>query len=132
MWPPVWEIAVHLAVAGDVFMLSCFPLDVLDEILDLIETVSEGFPTYFLNLLPLYLAWRNARLNLSTLPQNGELKPSILKVYGYTCICFPPRFQRETIFCYFLFAYLEDEDFPKWGLLLKVRICSDQSKLFPL
>ena len=35
-WPPVWEVAVHLAVAGDV----------LDEISDLIESVSEGFPGY--------------------------------------------------------------------------------------
>ena len=49
--PPVWEIAVHLAVADDVFdgVFLCFyfsPLDVLDEIWDLIESVSEGFPTY--------------------------------------------------------------------------------------
>ena len=47
----MWEIAVHLAIAGDVFesvffMLSFFPRDVLDEILDLIQSVSEGFPTY--------------------------------------------------------------------------------------
>ena len=28
------------------FMLSFFPRDVLDEILDLIEFFSEGFPTY--------------------------------------------------------------------------------------
>ena len=27
-------------------MLSFFPRDVFDEILDLIESVSEGFPTY--------------------------------------------------------------------------------------
>ena len=27
-------------------MLSFFPPDVLDEILDLIESISEGFPTY--------------------------------------------------------------------------------------
>ena len=42
---------VHLAVAGDVFndvFLCCpfSPRDVLDEILDLIESVSEGFPAY--------------------------------------------------------------------------------------
>ena len=44
-WPPVWDIAVHLAVACDVY--DCvFPRVVLDEILDLIESVSEGFPTY--------------------------------------------------------------------------------------
>ena len=30
------------------FVLSFFPLDVLDEIWDLIESVSEGFLTYFL------------------------------------------------------------------------------------
>ena len=51
-WPPVWETAVHLAVAGGVFdgvfELSFFPLDVLDEIWDLIESVSEGFLTYSL------------------------------------------------------------------------------------
>ena len=28
------------------FLLSLFPRDVLDEIWDLIELVSEGFPTY--------------------------------------------------------------------------------------
>ena len=50
-WPPVWETAVYLAVAGGVFdgvFLCCsyFPLDVLDEIWDVIESVSEGFLTY--------------------------------------------------------------------------------------
>ena len=40
--PPVWEIAVHLAVAGDVYdgvFLCClfFPRDVFDVTLDLIE-----------------------------------------------------------------------------------------------
>ena len=29
------------------FVLSFFPRDVLDEIWDLIESVSEGFPAYF-------------------------------------------------------------------------------------
>ena len=43
--------AVHLVVAGGVFdgvFLCCpfFSLDVLDEIWDLIESVSEGFLTY--------------------------------------------------------------------------------------
>ena len=48
----MWKIAVHLVVAGGVydavclFVLSFFPQDVLDGILDLIESVSEGFPTY--------------------------------------------------------------------------------------
>ena len=43
--PFVWEMAVHLAVAGDVFdgVFLCCPCDILDEIWDLIESVSEGF-----------------------------------------------------------------------------------------
>ena len=44
----------NLAVAGNVFdgvFLCCpfFPLDVLDEVWDLIESVSKGFPTYSYN-----------------------------------------------------------------------------------
>ena len=50
-WPPVWEIAVQLAVACDVydgvFCAFIFPKgDFLDEILNFIESVSEVFPTY--------------------------------------------------------------------------------------
>ena len=46
---------VYLAVACDVydgvfFVLSFFLRDVLDEILNLIESVSEGFPTYSYNI----------------------------------------------------------------------------------
>ena len=69
-------MAVPLAVAGDVFdgvFLCCpfFQRDVLDEIWDLIESVSEGFPTYFyikgiiqnskqtLMLLAQYHSWTN-------------------------------------------------------------------------
>ena len=51
----MWETTVHLAVAGGVydgvwFVLAAFPQDVLDEIWDLIETVFEGFLTYFFNV----------------------------------------------------------------------------------
>ena len=49
-WPPVWEVAVRLAVTcgvcGGVFVLSFFPRGVLGEILNLIESVSEDFPSY--------------------------------------------------------------------------------------
>ena len=46
------QIAFHLAAAGGVydgvfFVLSFIQWDVLDEILDLIQSVSEGFPSYF-------------------------------------------------------------------------------------
>ena len=40
-----WLSLVVSLVAS--FVLSFFPIDVLDEILDLIESVSEGFLTYF-------------------------------------------------------------------------------------
>ena len=55
-------MAVHLAVAGDVFdgvffVLSFFPRDVLNEILDLIESVSDGFPTYSPIILPSKVCW---------------------------------------------------------------------------
>ena len=36
-------------------MLSFFPRDVLDEIWDLIESVSEGFPTYSFKILSGYV-----------------------------------------------------------------------------
>ena len=51
----MWEISVPLAVAGGVydgvFLFSPFPLRSLDGILDLIESVSEGFSTYSCNIL---------------------------------------------------------------------------------
>ena len=47
------------------FVLSFFPLDVLDEIWDLIESVSGGFLTYSLNTTYLFTVLR------SNLPSNG-------------------------------------------------------------
>ena len=44
----VLEIVVHLAVACDVYDGVFFPRGVFDEILNLIESVSEGFPSYSL------------------------------------------------------------------------------------
>ena len=41
----MWEIAVYLAVACGVYGDVFFPRGVLDEILNLIESVSEGFPS---------------------------------------------------------------------------------------
>ena len=37
------------------FVLSFFPLDVLDEIWDLTESVSEGFLTYFFKIIPKFI-----------------------------------------------------------------------------
>ena len=41
------------------FVLSFFPLDVLDEIWDLIESVSEGFLTYSSTTIFICLSWKN-------------------------------------------------------------------------
>ena len=48
------------------FVLSFFPLDVLDEIWDLIESVSEGFLTYFCLPLSLHNVRSGFRLNDGT------------------------------------------------------------------
>ena len=45
---------------------------------------------------------------------------------------FSAMFSKGDNFRDFLFAYLEDDVFPKWSLLLKERICSKGSKVFPL
>ena len=56
-------MAVHLAVAGDVydgclFVLSFFLRDILGELLDLLESVSEGFTTYScLSLETKWFSW---------------------------------------------------------------------------
>ena len=51
----LWKIAVRLAVAGDVlmvsFVLTYFLRDVLDNIFDLIESVSKDFPIYVYKLI---------------------------------------------------------------------------------
>ena len=41
-------------------------------------------------------------------------------------------FSKGDNFLKFLFTYQEDEVFQKWGLLIKERICSEESKLFSL
>ena len=52
------------------FVLSFFPLDVLDEIWDLIESVSEGFLTFsFLHLL-----------ETSLIESHGEISSSLRKL----------------------------------------------------
>ena len=48
-------------------MLSCFPRGVLDEILNLIESVSEDFPSYFFNF---FIIVMNDVMNYSLLTLN--------------------------------------------------------------
>ena len=44
------------------FVLSFFPLDVLDEIWDLIGSVSEGFLTYSILIIQIYMHIQNSLL----------------------------------------------------------------------
>ena len=89
------------------FVLSFFPRDVLDEIWDLIKSVSEGFPTYFYNekslkkykILPFY-----------------KLVYILLKVNGYT---FKGSGSSNLFFASLL----------NWGHFLKIRICSAMTKI---
>ena len=53
------------------FVLSFFPLDVLDEIWDLIESVSEGFLTYSFNILVLGLQNNSAKQPCLSLSDHG-------------------------------------------------------------
>ena len=52
----IWLSLVSLSAS---FVLSFFPLDVLDEIWDVIEPVSEGFLTYSLSLYDRALSRRS-------------------------------------------------------------------------
>ena len=63
-----WLLLVVSLMAS--FVLSFFPLDVLDEIWNLIESVSEGFLTYsFLHLL-----------EISLIESPGEISSSLRKL----------------------------------------------------
>ena len=48
---PIEKLQIHNIVYTDSIVLSFFPREVLDEILNLIESVSEDFPSYFFMLL---------------------------------------------------------------------------------
>ena len=55
------------------FVLSIFPQDVLDEIWDVIESVSEGFPTYSFTFEEIAVFLESYHLNtLSHLPANTD------------------------------------------------------------
>ena len=57
------------------FVLSFFPLDVLDEIWDLIESVSEGFLTYSWSLRLLY--WQKRKLSCCCFFFRKILQPKV-------------------------------------------------------
>ena len=64
-------------------MLSVFPQDVLGEISELIETVSDGFPIYSL-VLEYYLDYSNNDLGLTLFSYNKQRKMLILLLISST------------------------------------------------
>ena len=58
------------------FVLSFFPRDVLDEILNLIESVSEDFPSYSCHIFNFKLTW----IDISKL-RISEIKHHLSKVF---------------------------------------------------
>ena len=83
------------------FVLSFFPRDVLDEILNLIESVSEDFPSYsFLPITTVVQAYRyffsrnlyDQNCFTHARPFSGQhyLQYSLQTLFFYTCTCFIP------------------------------------------
>ena len=63
------------------FVLSFFPRDVLDEILNLIESVSEDFPSYsYVSVTNIQWGWSGGAMVLGKLPVPG--RPTILITVG--------------------------------------------------
>ena len=60
------------------FVLSFFPRDVLDEILNLIESVSEDFPSYSFNYIPPKNQNRRAALGRPAIKLLGGFKAALL------------------------------------------------------
>ena len=84
-------------------MLFFFPRDVLDEILDLIESVSEGFPTYSNTIkcfVPISAAAQSNSKNYITICNDNGFSPRYLLFFrakmhrGFVKIMF------ETVICY--------------------------------
>ena len=82
----MWEIAVHLAFAGGVVIVSfCavfFPRDVLDGILDLIESVSEGFLTYSCTKCSICFLHTVIPIGLLVLVVSGSFEYVLLFLHG--------------------------------------------------
>ena len=72
------------------------------------------------------------------LSRRHSFDPVFMKLCQNDFLTLNKRLSRRAILsddssCYdFLFAFLEDNFFPKWGVLLKERICFNNSKFFSL
>ena len=90
------SLAVSLMAS---FVLSFFSLDVLDEIWDLIESVSEGFLTYSLTLtyvmepVPTQFYWKMSiivghGISRSALKETNSQTDLILSQFVFKIVCF--------------------------------------------
>ena len=80
------------------FVLSFFPLDVLDEIWDLIESVSGGFLTYS-HVFP------KVKYSLEC-PASPHTSPSHLGAVQQCCLPGDPCLSLNTLFCFYLLTIL--------------------------
>ena len=71
-------------------MLFFFPRGILDEILNLIESVSEGFPSYFYRCLYMYFALCLDSKDLFFLDIKGVSTPPTFSVFHMWTISTPP------------------------------------------
>ena len=62
-------------------MLSFFPRDVLNEILNLLESVSEGFPSYSFCFTGSFLASSGASVRIYCMVNNGLFRPRGYKTF---------------------------------------------------
>ena len=104
-------------------MLSFFPRDVLDKILNLIESVSDGFPTYSLSLNSVKRFVYGLR-SLVTHCQSEQI-PSGAKVCGYTSMVCETNIQERKL-------HLNGICFPGKRIIFFMQGRYGQSKAFVL
>ena len=65
------------------FYAALFPRDILDEILDLIESVSESFPTYFFTIPLLYFLQNEDQGHYKDVSQKPFLPLRLILIFQY-------------------------------------------------
>ena len=95
-------------------MLSFFPRDVLDWILDLIESVSEGFPTYSYSDLFTILFLYNRKQK-----KNHNRKTEEKPLYQCTFVSFIKVSRKSRLARLLLFQKLMQSEFIIYGLVRK-------------
>ena len=84
-------------------MLSFFPRDVLDEILNLIESVSEDFPSYSLPYMDITPSWSCDldHLKRFPLPQHLQILHKIRSQLAIQTTVYNPMKYLQALVCFF-------------------------------